>query len=186
MTYTHLFAPPKPEDFDYEPDPMGRLGMGRQVERRDPDDDPGWDLARADWMQDAPLTKIVGETPFGLFGSVGRDKQNRRGDVFKLQALLHREGHLDAEATGGPTGYWGNRDDDALRAFQKGNGLTIDGYADPNGETIGKLKDFLHAKSGDRGSQQRRRHAAGPACRPGAIRSGTGRTETLVPPSLSP
>jgi peptidoglycan hydrolase-like protein with peptidoglycan-binding domain len=146
MTYRHLFAPPRAEDFDTEPDPMGRPGFETLVERRAPDDDPGWDAAREDWMNGTPLTGIVGDNPFALHGSVGRDKQNRRGDVFKLQALLHREGHLDSEATGGPTGYWGNRDDAALRAFQKENGLSVDGYADPSGETIGKLKGFYRPR----------------------------------------
>jgi peptidoglycan hydrolase-like protein with peptidoglycan-binding domain len=62
--------------------------------------------------------------------------------VFKLQTLLHREGKLDAEATGGPTGYWGNRDDAALRDLQKDSGLAVDGWVGPQGETIGHLRDL--------------------------------------------
>lgn len=119
-------------------------------------------------MNGAPLPQIVGDNPVALHGSVGRDRQNRRGDVFKLQALLHREGHLDSEATGGPTGYWGNRDDAALRAFQKENGLSVDGYADPSGETIGKLKGFYrpHPGAGRNMLRRKRSQPMQPSSRP--------------------
>lgn len=108
--------------------------------------DPDWEQARADWMNGAPLSRIVGADPFLLQESVGRDQPNRRPDVFRLQALLHRESHLDATTTGGPTGYWGGRDDTALRAFQKENRLAIDGWAAPDGETIGTLRGLYAEK----------------------------------------
>lgn len=49
MTYRHLFASPRPEDFDTEPDLIGRPGFETLVERRALDDDPGWDAARQDF-----------------------------------------------------------------------------------------------------------------------------------------
>lgn len=113
-----------------EPDPFGRIGAG----------DPAWEAARGRWMEGASLKDLFGDHLFSLNDTVGTGRANRRGDVFKLQALLHREDKLDAEATGGPTGYWGNRDDAALRALQKDNGLTVDGWAGPRGETIERLR----------------------------------------------
>ena len=102
-----------------EHDPFGRLGAG----------DPAWERARAYWLDGASLDDLFGGTQLDLTGNVGASQPNQRGDVFKLQSLLHREGHLDAAATGGPTGYWGGRDDAALRSFQKENGLAVDGWA---------------------------------------------------------
>lgn len=140
--YQRLFDPPSQDDLEYLPDPLGRLDMGSHVEKPSDIPDPGWDAARGDWMDGAPLGQIFGGRLFDLQSGVGAGQANRRGDVFKLQALLHREGVLDAAATEGPTGYWGGRDDYALRKFQKENGLAIDGYAVPGGETIRMIKSF--------------------------------------------
>ncbi|WP_300295503.1 BPSL0067 family protein, partial [Ferrovibrio sp.] len=130
------------DDLEYLPDPLGRLDMGSYVEKPDDFPDPGWDEVRGDWMDGAPLGQIFGAGLFDLQSGVGAGQANRRGDVFKLQALLHREGALDAAATEGPTGYWGGRDDYALRKFQKDNGLAIDGYALPGGETMETIRGF--------------------------------------------
>lgn len=140
--YQRLFDPPSQDDLEYLPDPLGRLDMGSYVEKPDDFPDPGWDEVRGDWMDGAPLGQIFGDGLFDLQSGVGAGQANRRGDVFKLQALLHREGVLDAAATEGPTGYWGGRDDYALRKFQKENGLAIDGYALPAGETMETIKGF--------------------------------------------
>lgn len=140
--YQRLFDPPSQDDLEYLPDPLGRLDMGSYVEKPADIPDPGWDEVRGDWMDGAPLGQIFGAGLFDLQSGVGAGQANRRGDVFKLQALLHREGALDAAATEGPTGYWGGRDDYALRKFQKDNGLAIDGYALPGGETMETIRGF--------------------------------------------
>jgi peptidoglycan hydrolase-like protein with peptidoglycan-binding domain len=85
---------------------------------------------------------LRGNGPFDLQAGVGTGQANRQADVSKLQALLHLEGYLDAAATNGPTGLWGSRDDYALRKFQKDNGLAIDGFALPGGETIEAIRGF--------------------------------------------
>lgn len=88
---------------------------------------------------------------FDLSGPVGLDQggieqANRRADVFKLQTLLYREGYLDAAGPAdGWGGDWTNRDDYALRRFQRDNGLNIDGVAQPGGETISAFRDFYAA-----------------------------------------
>lgn len=136
MDFSTLFGSnPAPEP---DSDPFGRIGAG----------DPAWEAARGAWMNGAPLNSLFGERLFDLNGTVGTGQANQRGDVFKTQALLHREGVLDAEATGGPTGYWGNRDDAALRRLQKENGLTVDGWAGPGGETMGWLRDIYRPPQG--------------------------------------
>ena len=128
--FAHLFgSTPLPEP---EPgsDPFGRIGPGN----------PDWEAVRGRWMEGASLRDLFGDSLFRLNGPVGTGRTNQRGDVFKLQALLHREGALDAAATGGPTGYWGNRDDLAMRDYQKDGGLKVDGWAAPDGPTLAALR----------------------------------------------
>lgn len=115
--------------------------------------DPVWQQARDAWMGGASLRDLFGETTFDLEDSVGTGHRNRRDDVFRLQALLHREGDLDAAATAGPTGYWGNRDEAALRRFQQTNGLAADGWAAPDGETIRTLRGFYNPEMPQRAGQ---------------------------------
>lgn len=141
-----LFDPPSLDDLDYLPDPLGRLGMGDYVERPEVADPQGWEDARADWRGGASMTELFGDRALDLQSGVGIGRPNRRSDVFRLQSLLHREGYLDADATEGPTGYWGGRDDDALRRFQKDNGLTVDGWAAPDGESMETLRGFYQPR----------------------------------------
>jgi hypothetical protein len=98
--------------------------------------------ARMAWMDGASLRDLFGETVFELSDSVGVGGANRPGDVFRLQALLHREGDLDAFATGGPTGTWDAASDAALRAFQRANGLAADGLAASAGAVMQALRGF--------------------------------------------
>lgn len=127
--FAHLFGPSPVAEPEAGSDPFGRIGAGN----------PDWEAARGRWMEGAPLRDLFGNDVFRLNGPVGTGRANQRGDVFKLQALLHREGMLDAEATGGPTGYWGNRDDQAMRDYQKEGELTVDGWAAPDGPTMKAL-----------------------------------------------
>lgn len=136
IDFTNLFGPAAQSD--PERDPFGRIGAG----------DPGWEQARDAWMGGASLDRLFGDRLFDLNDSVGANRANQRGDVFKVQSLLHREGHLDAEATGGPTGYWGIRDDTAMKGLQKEGGLTVDGWAGPGGETMGYFRDLYEPPRG--------------------------------------
>lgn len=180
MSYQRLFDPPSQDDLEYLPDPMGRLDMGSYVEKPETMPEPGWETARADWMNGAPLGEIFGDSLFDLQAGVGAEQPNRRGDVFKLQALLHREGFLDSAATEGPTGYWGGRDDYALRNFQKENGLSIDGFAEPAGETISTIKGFYKPLPGIR-TMEKRASDPDPVLRP----IGLGGDRPVKPTLLS-
>lgn len=134
-SFDHLFgASPVPEP-EAGSDPFGRIGAGN----------PDWEAARGRWMDGGSLRDIFGDQLFRLNGPVGTGRANQRGDVFKMQALLHREGALDAEATGGPTGYWGNRDDAAMRDYQKQGRLEVDGWAAPDGPTLAALRKGYEA-----------------------------------------
>ena len=99
------------------PDPFGRLGV---------DDEPDTEIADI-------------ENPAELASSVGDSGQNSRRDVAKTEQLLGQAGTLDLKKTDGPTGYWGSRTSDATKAFQKQNGLKVDGQINPGGETIRAL-----------------------------------------------
>ncbi|MFN4309712.1 MAG: peptidoglycan-binding domain-containing protein [Ferrovibrio sp.] len=107
--------------------------------------DPVW-IAACAWMNGASLRQLFGDLVFDLLEGVGEGEANRRADVAKLQALLHREGDLDLFASGGPTGYWSKREDAALRAFQRRHGLTVDGIAAPDGQTIALLRGLYAPK----------------------------------------
>ncbi|WP_374302399.1 peptidoglycan-binding protein [Ferrovibrio sp.] len=101
--------------------------------------DPVWTTACA-WMNGASLRQLFGDLIFDLLEGVGEGQANRRADVAKLQALLHREGDLDLFASGGPTGYWTKREATALRSFQQRHGLKVDGLVAPDGETLTLLR----------------------------------------------
>lgn len=136
LDFSHLFGPaPAPEP---ERDPFGRIGEGN----------PDWEAARGAWMEGAPLGALFGNRVFDLNDTVGTGRTNQRGDVFRLQALMHREGALDATATGGPTGYWSSNNEAALRRFQKDNALAIDGWAGPGGETMSSFRDLYRPPQG--------------------------------------
>ncbi|SDH66461.1 peptidoglycan-binding domain-containing protein [Roseospirillum parvum] len=80
---------------------------------------------------------------FDLDGPVGAtpaSQRNQRQDTLKLEVGLANAGHLDFSKTKGPTGYWGQKEDKALRAFQQDNGLKVDGLANPGGPTVKTLE----------------------------------------------
>lgn len=74
-----------------------------------------------------------------LSAPVGRNAQNDRLDVARVESLLGAHGYLDLDATDGPTGYAGARLEKATRRFQKDNALRVDGRLAPGGETILRL-----------------------------------------------
>ncbi|SDG55367.1 peptidoglycan-binding domain-containing protein [Roseospirillum parvum] len=87
---------------------------------------------KSDWFElDAP----VGATP--------ASQRNQRQDTLKLEVGLANTGHLDFSRTKGPTSYWGQKEDKALRAFQQDNGLKVDGLANPGGPTVKTLENKI-------------------------------------------
>lgn len=65
---------------------------------------------------------------------------NRREDVIKVETILGNTGHHDLSRTDGPLGWWGERQEKAVKAWQGDNGLKVDGLLKPNGPTISSLK----------------------------------------------
>ena len=102
----------------------------------EPDPDAVVDELRWRWRRGSFPPPVPG---FDIAGGVGRGTRNARADVARLETLLHRAGHYDVSGTGGPTGYFGPPQEDAIRAYQKARGLTVDGLALPNGETLAAL-----------------------------------------------
>jgi len=69
--------------------------------------------------------------PAVLAQPVGEQGKNTRPDVARVETMLGHAGALDLKKTQGPTGYWGERTREATRAFQKQNGLKVDGDIGP-------------------------------------------------------
>ena len=86
---------------------------------------------------DAPLDFT---DPFVLSEAVGRDRPNRRNDVGKLEALLALAERDRAILRSGPTGYFDEAVEDAIRRHQRRQGLAVDGWVAPDGETLRSLR----------------------------------------------
>jgi peptidoglycan hydrolase-like protein with peptidoglycan-binding domain len=162
-------------EFDYRPDPMGRLGYGvwRQEARRDPfgrlpedEDEPLADLRRR-WSSGERLEND--SSVFELGDSVGEAGVNDRLDVAKVQIALHNEGRFDLDRSGGPTGYFSPPLAEAIRNRQADHDLTVDGYLEPAGETIASLRTLAEERTRDSLSV---RLPARPGERPGGDRPG--------------
>ena len=106
-------------------------------------------LRRA-WQSNG-LTLTIGRALTRLNRPVGWTQPNEPLDVAKTQVLLDAAGHDDVARTDGPTG-WGDYSLAAsLESFQKANNLKVDGYANPNGETMRALAPYaqrIAAKEG--------------------------------------
>jgi hypothetical protein len=94
-----------------------------------------------DFLPTDPRTRRGGW--FDLEAPVGLGFPTSRRDAIRLEGLLANTGDHDLAATDGPTGYWGIGLDKALRRYQKRNGLTVDGWLAPDGETIAHMRQAL-------------------------------------------
>ena len=107
-------------------------------------------LRRA-WQSNG-LTRTIGRSLTQLNRPVGWTQPNEPLDVAKTQVLLDAAGHDDVARTDGPTG-WGDYSLAAsLESFQKANNLKVDGYANPDGETMRALAPYaqrIAAKEGE-------------------------------------
>lgn len=121
----------------YVPDPLGRLGQGH------------WEDAVDGVPSNWGLPRPNNARPFSLGSAVGLQGPNRRDDVAKVETLLGGAGYMDIAPTGGPTGYPGGRLIDAVKRFQKDNGLKVDGYLNPDGETMASLTRAVPARPDD-------------------------------------
>jgi hypothetical protein len=148
-------------DYEYVPDPMGRLGRGTWRRRRKIDP---FGRTEADWEFEAfrkefdlkkPLGRIFRNRPLDLTQPVGRDAENDRFDVALVEALLAKNGAFDLDRTEGPTGHYGTALEDAIRTFQKSENLKVDGLINPGGPTLAALTARLAraegAKNGEDG-----------------------------------
>jgi len=141
-----------PDEIDYSPDPMGKIGEGARDIRDPAQDDHGQRLFqdfRDAFAEGRPLPELFG--PGGtleLKQGIGLQSRNRRPDVAKVETFLDLLGEHDTAPTEGPTGYYSIRLEDSLKAYQARNGLKPDGVVNPQGETLGRIKQDLTRKLG--------------------------------------
>jgi len=80
---------------------------------------------------------------FDLDDWVGPDRPSRRADIAKIEGILANSGDYSLERAQGPTAYWGIALDDGIRAYQRRNGLAVDGVLRPGGPTIEHMRRAL-------------------------------------------
>jgi hypothetical protein len=86
---------------------------------------------------------------FDLDDEVGKGRTKHRSDALKIETILGNTGDMDLEYVGGPTGLTDETLDTGLRAYQKRNGLKVDGWARPGGPTITKMTEQFGGLLGD-------------------------------------
>lgn len=138
-------------DYEYIPDPMGRLGRGTWRRRRKFDPfgrilpDPAFETFRNGFDLTQPLGRIFPDRTPDIVAPVGREGENERFDVALIETLLAKNGFFDLAQTEGPTGYYGMALEDAIRTFQKTANLKVDGLVNPGGPTLAALTSRLAA-----------------------------------------
>lgn len=143
-------------------DPLGRIPTP-------PHDDP-IEIMRGDWAL-GRLDRHRLDDLLDIRGGIGRGEVNDREDIARLETLLAHTGHRDLKSTSGPTGLFGSPQENAIRGFQKDQGLREDGILRPGGETLTTLAKTLAAKR--RAAQTRRAAAPDPAADLGFPALGT-------------
>jgi len=96
--------------------------------------------------------------------TIGRNGKNNAADIKKVETLLGRMGHLDLNKTSGPTGFFGTRLEEAIKSFQKDNGLKADGHLETKGETISAIRhvDSVKRKAPNKKDGKSRRNSPSP------------------------
>jgi hypothetical protein len=85
---------------------------------------------------------------FELEDWVGPGRPSRRADVAKIEGILAGSGDYSLARTQGPTGWWGLALDEGIRAYQRRNGLAVDGALRPDGPTIRHMRGAFADKLG--------------------------------------
>lgn len=86
---------------------------------------------------------------FALRGEVGNGRDNDPEDVLAVKRRLNGLGLYD-EPDYGFTGYIDRATEDGIKSFQKKNGLKIDGWLAPGGETEATISDLVDRNVGAR------------------------------------
>jgi len=140
------------DDLEFHPPQTNRYGAGSWQRRQQHyafnealAPDPNVDRIRDGWDK-GNLFEEGGDDWFKTRAGVGLDDVNGEFDVAKTETLLEQTGVLDLAGTKGPTGIFSYGKQDAIKNFQAGNKLQIDGVIKPNGETMRALKTQLTPK----------------------------------------
>ena len=106
--------------------------------------EPVMDRIRESWTR-GKLLEEGGDALFETRAGVGRDQVNGQIDMAKVESLLEQAGAIDLTGYKGPTGLFSYDKEDAIKDFQAGNNLKIDGKIMPNGQTMRALRAQLTA-----------------------------------------
>ena len=107
--------------------------------------EPVMDRIRESWTR-GKLLEEGGDALFETRAGVGRDQVNGQIDMAKVESLLEQAGAIDLTGYKGPTGLFSYDKEDAIKDFQAGNGLRVDGAIKPNGETMRTLRAQLQPR----------------------------------------
>ncbi len=158
MRRSEIFTRPLPDvlleadhdDLEFEPDMRGRKHLDRWVRKNNPVfdptfEDPAVDRMREAWTRNA-LLEEGGAALFEIRAEVGDEETNGRVDVAKVETLLEASGAFDLKTLEGPTGFFAADKGDAIRAFQRANGIDEDGKVRRNDATMRALKATVQPK----------------------------------------
>ena len=174
-----------PHEYEYVPDPFGRLGQGSHDVKDPTHDEPGmaqFQEFRDAWNQGEGITDLFGKGALDIQAPVTPEGVSRRPDVAKIETMLADLGQHDASQTDGPTGYYGTRLEESLKDYQTKRNLNIDGIVNPNGETLEAMKRDLVPVLAEQAGPPR--PPAGP--RPGAPRPGQPPAPAALPGGVTP
>lgn len=166
------------EEFEYEPDPMGRLGQGRWVPKqaRDP-------FGRLPADIPPPTSVEIGARgPLDLLAPVGPEQWNLGDDVERVEGMLMRTGHLVPDPIVTGRGEFMARQEQAIKEYQGDHGLRQDGLIAPKGPTHRSLLASLKTM-GDGGGPTNDWIEENPEVRSGAA---SKETQVAAVPALIP
>ena len=177
------------DDLELVPDPYSQANLDRWVRKKSPVfdptiADPAVNRMREAWKRNALLDE-GGDALFETRAGVGDNETNGRVDVAKIETLLEAWGAFDLNSLDGPTGFFATNKGDAIRAFQRANGLPENGGVLPRDETMRALKAAVQLKvrqalAARQAQQQSTDSGSGRNGQRGSDGTETGETDTAM------
>ena len=151
------------DDLELEPDPYSPANLDRWVRKKSPVvdpniADPAVERMREAWKSNALLDE-AGDALFEIRAGVGDNETNGRVDVAKVETCLEACGAFDLNSLDGPTGFFAANKGNAIRDFQRANGLPDNGAVLPRDATMRALKSAVQTNIRQARATRRAAHA---------------------------